>query len=122
MRWLIMLFLGMALGVGALFTYLRWYGDDGAVSTAAPVATAPATPAAVPVQPVGDVPAATALLVAASVVAVLGPAGTPATGSWTALGLVVVLAVVALVGRGKAPFRAAMAIALVDVVLLTVSR
>jgi len=65
---------------------------------------------------------ATTLLVAASVVAVLGPPGTPAAGSWAALGLVGALAVVAMVGRGKAPFRAAVAIALVDVVLLTVSR
>jgi 4-hydroxybenzoate polyprenyltransferase len=65
---------------------------------------------------------ATSLLVAASVVAVLGPTGTPTAASWAALGLVGALAVVALVGRGKAPFRAAVAIALVDVVLLTVSR
>ena len=40
--------------------------------------------------------------------------------AWGALALVVVLAAVALVGRGKAPFYAAIAIALVDVVLLTV--
>jgi 4-hydroxybenzoate polyprenyltransferase len=65
---------------------------------------------------------ATTLLVAASVVAVLGPPGTPTVASWAALGLVVALATVALVGRGKAPFGAAVAIALVDVVLLTVSR
>lgn len=35
MRWLIMLFLGMALGAGALFTYLRWYGDSGSDADAA---------------------------------------------------------------------------------------
>jgi 4-hydroxybenzoate polyprenyltransferase len=66
--------------------------------------------------------AATTLLVGASVVAVLGPPGAPATASWAALGLVAALAVVTLVGRGKVPFAAAVAIALVDVVLLTVSR
>ena len=63
---------------------------------------------------------ATALLVYASAVAVLGPSGAPATAAWVALALVGALAVVALVGRGKAPFYAAVAIALVDVVLLTV--
>jgi 4-hydroxybenzoate polyprenyltransferase len=66
--------------------------------------------------------AATLLLFGASVVAVLGPAGAPTAGRWAALGLVGALAVTALVGRGKVPFRAAVAIALVDVVLLTVSR
>ena len=63
---------------------------------------------------------ATVLLVAASAVAVLGPSGAPAAGAWTALGLVLVLALVALLGRGKAPFYAAVVIALVDVVLLVV--
>jgi 4-hydroxybenzoate polyprenyltransferase len=63
---------------------------------------------------------ATALLVLASAVAVLGPAGAPATWAWAALAVVVGLAALALVGRGKAPFYAAVAIALVDVVLLTV--
>jgi 4-hydroxybenzoate polyprenyltransferase len=65
---------------------------------------------------------ATTLLVAASVVAVLGPPEAPTGRSWAALGLVAALAVVTLVGRGKVPFAAAVAIALVDVVLLTVSR
>ncbi|HSJ21669.1 MAG TPA: UbiA family prenyltransferase [Nocardioidaceae bacterium] len=63
---------------------------------------------------------ATALLVLASAVAVLGPAGAPATWAWAALAVVVGLAALALVGRGKAPFYAALAIALVDVVLLAV--
>jgi len=62
----------------------------------------------------------TALLVLASAAAVLGPAGAPAAWAWTALAVVVALAAVALVGRGKAPFYAALAIALVDVVLLAV--
>lgn len=62
----------------------------------------------------------TALLVLASAVAVLGPAGAPATWAWAALAVVVALAGLALVGRGKTPFYAAIAIALVDVVLLTV--
>lgn len=61
---------------------------------------------------------ATVLLVGGSVAAVLGPAGAAATWTWAALGLVLLLGAVALTGRGKAPFRAAMLIALVDVVLL----
>ncbi|MFP4311011.1 MAG: UbiA family prenyltransferase [Nitriliruptoraceae bacterium] len=62
--------------------------------------------------------AATVLLVLASAVAVLGPAGAPAAWAWTALAIVVALAAVALVGSGKAPFYAAITIALVDVALL----
>jgi len=58
--------------------------------------------------------------VAASAVAVLGPSGAPSGWAWGALAVVVALAAVALVGRGRAPFYAAIAIALVDVVLLTV--
>ena len=61
---------------------------------------------------------AVVLLVGGSVVAVLGPAGAPATWALAALGVVLVLGVVALLGRGKAPFQAAMLIALVDVALL----
>jgi 4-hydroxybenzoate polyprenyltransferase len=63
---------------------------------------------------------ATALLVLASVIAALGPSG--GLGRWSAVALVLVagLAVVAATGRGKAPFAAAVAIALVDVALLTV--
>lgn len=63
---------------------------------------------------------ATALLVLATAVAVLGPVGVPATWAWTAFAGVVALATFALFGRGKAPFYAAIVIALVDVVLLTV--
>ena len=61
---------------------------------------------------------ATGLLVLGSVVAVLGPAGPPKPQAWTALGAAVVLGAVALLGRGKAPFYAAVAVALVDVVLV----
>ncbi|MEX2549155.1 MAG: UbiA family prenyltransferase [Nitriliruptoraceae bacterium] len=61
---------------------------------------------------------ATALLVLASAVAVLGPAGAPATWTWTALAVVVALAGLALLGNGKVPFYAAITIALVDVGLL----
>ncbi|MFA9428928.1 UbiA family prenyltransferase [Egicoccus sp. AB-alg2] len=61
---------------------------------------------------------ATALLVLASVVAVLGPAGAPPTWVWAVLALVVALAAVARFGNGKAPFYAAVTIALVDVALL----
>ena len=63
-------------------------------------------------------PLAAALLVAASLLAALGPAGAPAAWVWVAIVVVAALAAVALTGRGRAPFRAAMAIALVDVVLL----
>jgi 4-hydroxybenzoate polyprenyltransferase len=63
---------------------------------------------------------ATALLVGASVVAVLGPPGRPSWPGWVALGAVGALAVVALLGRGKVPFAAAVAIAMVDVALLAV--
>ena len=62
---------------------------------------------------------ATSLLVTASMVAVLAPA-VPAS-AWASLALLATLglAVVALVGQGRAPFRAAVAIALLDVLLLT---
>jgi 4-hydroxybenzoate polyprenyltransferase len=63
---------------------------------------------------------ATALLVLASVAAVLGPAGGPAPWAWAALAVVAALAILALFGRGKAPFYAAITIALVDVTLLAV--
>ncbi|WP_323368770.1 UbiA family prenyltransferase [Nocardioides sp. dk4132] len=62
--------------------------------------------------------AATVLLAAASVLAVLGPRGSAAPWSVAVLAGVAVLAVVALVGAGRWPFRAAMGIALLDVVLL----
>lgn len=61
---------------------------------------------------------ATGLLVGGSVAAVLGPLGSPATWTLATLGVVLVLGAVALTGRGRTPFRAAMLIALVDVVLL----
>ncbi|WP_053752439.1 UbiA family prenyltransferase [Streptomyces sp. MMG1533] len=61
---------------------------------------------------------AAVLLPAASLLAVLGPAGTPPAWAWAVLALVVVLALLTLAARGRTPFRAAVAIALVDVVLL----
>ncbi|SDE27335.1 UbiA family prenyltransferase [Streptomyces prasinopilosus] len=61
---------------------------------------------------------AVALLSAASLLAVFAPAGPPSAGGRAALVLVAVLAVFALTGRGRVPFRAALAIALLDVVLL----
>ncbi len=64
--------------------------------------------------------AAVVLLVAASVAAVLGPAVAPEAWAWGALALVAGLAFAASVGHGRTPFQAAIAIALVDVVLLTV--
>lgn len=63
-------------------------------------------------------PLAAALLVAASLLAALGPTGHPAAWVWGALVLVVALAVLAATARGRTPFRAAVAIALLDVVLL----
>lgn len=64
---------------------------------------------------------AAVLLTAASVLAVTGPAGFPPVWAWTALALVTVLAVLTWFGRGRAPFRAAVSIALLDVVLLMVA-
>jgi 4-hydroxybenzoate polyprenyltransferase len=58
------------------------------------------------------------LLTAASVLAVAGPAGSPPAWTWMPLALVVVLAVFTWFARGRAPFRAAVTIALLDVVLL----
>ncbi|GAA2877264.1 UbiA family prenyltransferase [Pseudonocardia halophobica] len=63
-------------------------------------------------------PLAAGLLVAASLLAALGPAGHPPAWVWAALLVVAALATVALTGRGRVPFRAAMLIALLDVVLL----
>ncbi|GAA4707352.1 UbiA family prenyltransferase [Pseudonocardia yuanmonensis] len=63
-------------------------------------------------------PLAAGLLVVASVLAALGPAGSPPGWVWGALLVVAALAAVALTGRGRLPFRAAMLIALLDVVLL----
>lgn len=61
---------------------------------------------------------AAVLLPAASLLAVLGPAGTPPEWAWAVLAPVAVLALLSLVSRGRTPFRAAVAIALLDVVLL----
>ena len=60
---------------------------------------------------------ATALLLAASVTSVLGP-GAPPPWGWAVLLATVALAAVALLGRGRLPFQAAVAIALLDVALL----
>lgn len=61
---------------------------------------------------------AAALLPAASLLTVLGPAGNPPAWAWAALALVIVLAVLTLSAHGRTPFRAAVTIALVDVALL----
>ena len=61
---------------------------------------------------------AAALLLAASMLAALGPAGSPAAWVWVALVAVVGLAGVAALSAGRRPFQAAIAVALVDVVLL----
>lgn len=61
--------------------------------------------------------AAAVVLLTASALAALGP-GDVGVLTYAALGAVTVLAVLAAVGRGRWPFRAAIAVALVDVVLL----
>jgi 4-hydroxybenzoate polyprenyltransferase len=62
--------------------------------------------------------AATLLLVGASVVALLGRDGGVTAWTWVVAALVLVLALVSLRARGRTPFRAAVAIALLDVVLV----
>ncbi|MGC5617267.1 UbiA family prenyltransferase [Georgenia sp. Z1491] len=57
-------------------------------------------------------------LVAGTAVVVLGPAGTGPWWGWAVLAMSVLLSVGALVLGGRAPFRAALVIALLDVVLL----
>jgi 4-hydroxybenzoate polyprenyltransferase len=64
---------------------------------------------------------AVALLALASVMLVIAAHASLGAIGWAGLGVVVVLAAVALVGHGRTPFRAAMAIALVDVVILAVA-
>lgn len=64
---------------------------------------------------------ATAVLVLASVTVVLGPQGPPTAFAWVALGATLLLAAVAMLGRGRTPFRAAVGIALVNVVMLTMA-
>ncbi|MFB7090491.1 UbiA family prenyltransferase [Streptomyces sp. NPDC056296] len=61
---------------------------------------------------------AVVLLGAASLLAVLGPAGPPTGWAWAILALVSVLMLLTSAARGRAPFRAAVAIALLDLVLL----
>jgi 4-hydroxybenzoate polyprenyltransferase len=64
---------------------------------------------------------ATAVLLLASATVVLGPAGAPGATGWLALALSGGLALAALVGSGKTPFRAAVGIALVNVALLALA-
>lgn len=61
---------------------------------------------------------AAGLLLAGSVVAVLGPHGSASPWAWAALLAAAVLAAVAVTGQGRLPFRAAVGVALIDVVLL----
>ena len=63
---------------------------------------------------------ATALLVGATTGAVLADGSGVRPSGWAALALTLCLAPVALLGEGRAPFRAAVAIALLDVLLLAV--
>jgi 4-hydroxybenzoate polyprenyltransferase len=64
---------------------------------------------------------AAVLLLAASVGIVMGPPGTPAPVFWAGLLIAAVLAVGALTGRGRTPFRCGVAIAGVDVILLALA-
>ncbi|MCW2806853.1 MAG: UbiA prenyltransferase [Marmoricola sp.] len=61
------------------------------------------------------------VLLAGSAAAVLGSGDRGSAAPWAAFGATVVLAVVAMTGRGRAPFLAAIGIALVDVVSLVTS-
>ncbi|MCG3041103.1 UbiA family prenyltransferase [Streptomyces sp. S1A] len=61
---------------------------------------------------------AAALLAAASLLAVLGPSGTPPAWALAALLPVAALTALTLAAHGRTPFRAAVAVALLDVVLL----
>ncbi|WP_324605856.1 MULTISPECIES: UbiA family prenyltransferase [unclassified Streptomyces] len=61
---------------------------------------------------------AAVLLTAASALAVAGPAGPAPAWAWMILALVAALAVLTWFARGRAPFRAAVTIALLDVALL----
>jgi len=61
---------------------------------------------------------APAVLLAGSVVATVGPVGVVPGWAWLGLAASCVLAVVAMVARGRLPFTAAVGIALVDVVVL----
>lgn len=58
------------------------------------------------------------LLSVASLLVVFGPAGVPPGWAWAVLALVAVLAAFTLVTQSRSPFRAAVFIALLDVVLL----
>ncbi|HEX2705878.1 MAG TPA: UbiA family prenyltransferase [Candidatus Lustribacter sp.] len=62
--------------------------------------------------------AAAVALLGGSAVSVLGPIGRVPGWAYAGLGLAAALAIVTVTGRGKAPFRAAIGIALVDVVVL----
>ncbi len=62
------------------------------------------------------------VLLVGSVVAVLGPTGSPGALGWTALGGCAGLASLAVLSRGRTPFAAAVGIAAVDVLTLVVRR
>lgn len=64
---------------------------------------------------------AVALLVVASLLLVVAAHASLGTTGWAGLGVVAVLAMVATLGHGRTQFRAAMAIALVDVLILAVA-
>lgn len=102
---------GALLGVGAhLVNALPDLEDDAATGVLGlPHHLGPGTATA----------AAAIVLTAASVVTVIGPTGSTPTWAWIVLACAVVLAVVGLHGTGRTPFRAAIAIAFIDVAMLT---
>lgn len=105
-----MIVTGAVLGVGAhLLNALPDLADDDATG----VRGLPQRLGAGPVRVL-----APGVLLVGSVVATFGPGGGVPAGAWVGLGACAALAVVAVVGRGKAPFLAAIAIALVDVAVL----
>jgi len=64
---------------------------------------------------------AAALLMAATVVIVLGPPGAPGVAGWVALPLAAALVAGSLTGHGQTPFRCGVAIAVLNVLLLVLT-
>lgn len=58
------------------------------------------------------------LLLGGTVVSIIGPASSPPPWVWVGVVIILWLAVVIMVGTGKAPFRAALVVALIDVAVL----
>ncbi len=61
---------------------------------------------------------ATVLLLGGTVVSIVGPGTAPPVWVWTALVIICALTALIMIGRGATPFRTALAVALIDVVVL----